>query len=323
MSPNNNITYRKVETTPKEKMNHIDLGVNINETVGFIASPDLITYLINLIALPLSKDKCEFGKIVLHFDDKRKEVWWSNKATEGSFLVNFGHASYDYFADCWGDGEIALPSSKILEYLEQIKEAKQVMFSANPKNADPEERIYVIQDGKRDIFHGFLNAILEVKTYKPRIDYARNQSENIIKLDDNYIPILKEESASLKYGGVVDASELKKIVERGMKLDFKTYPIDFTPNPAEMYVTFSDTTVTNKMRIDFKAGTMIVPATPISQVISEKIEAPAKVLRGEVTFRVAMKEKAPVYLLKVDKSDNPNGVMFAGMLLAAKEKIKP
>ena len=314
----------QIVSEKKNKTNPIDLGVNKNETVGFIASAGLITNLIRLIALPLPppQDSFEFGKIVLHFDNKRKELWWSNKAVGGSFLVNFGHATYDYFEKCWGDGEVALTASTLLESLKQSNKAEQLMFFADPKKRSYELK----QDGKIDFF-GILDAISEINTHRSRVDSPRNKSDFPITLDDNYIPILKEEIASLKYGGIIDAIELKTIVGIGAKFNMKTYPIDFTVNPAEMFVIFNDVTspvnVASKRRIIFKDGTMIAPITPFSNVISEKIEAPAHVLRGEVTILVSKKEKAPVYLLKIDKSDNPNGMMFAGMLIAGKEKINP
>jgi len=310
----------KVPAAPPKQTTLAELEIAENETMGFVADPSTIRNMIALISLPLKAEQCEFGKIVLHFDNKRKEVWWSNKAVGGSFLVNFGHANYDYFAYCWGDGEVALPAIKVIGYLDMLKESREVTLWIDVK-----KRIYGIQDGKRDVFNGFIDAISEVTTHKARIDYARNQSENQIKLDDNYVPILKEEVAALKYGGVVDARELKRIVERGSKFGIRTYPIDFSVNPGKLSVSFNDITSpatgTNTREIVFKDGTMIVPDTPIAQVISEKIEAPTHALSGDVTLRVAKKDKAPLYLLKVEKSNqNPNGVMFAGMLLAAKEK---
>lgn len=217
--------------TPPAVLNPADFNVDEKETMGFIASPNLIKNLINLIALPLKADQCEFGKIVLHFDEKRKELWWSNKAIGGSFLVNFGHATYNYFEYCWGDGEVALPAIKLINFLQMLKKSKQVVLSVNLK-----KRTFAIQDGKSDIFNGYIDAPREVTTHQPRIDYARNQSENKIKLEDDYIPILKEESAALKYGGVVDASELKEIVERGSKLEIGTYPINFSTNPGKLVV---------------------------------------------------------------------------------------
>jgi len=306
-----------VPAAPPKQTTLADLDIAENETMGLVAEPGAIRKMIELIALPLKSDQCEFGKIVLHFDSKRKEVWWSNKAVGGSFLVNFGHATYDFFANCWGDGEVALPAIKLLGYLDMLKEAREVTLSVSVK-----KRIYRIQDGKRDIFNGFIDALSEVTTHKPRIDYARNQSDNQIKLDDNYVPILKEEIAALRYGGVVEARELKRIVERGSKFGIRTYPIDFSTNPGKLVVSFNDITSpadtgTNTKTIVFKEGTMIAPDTPISQIISEKLKAPAKALKGEVILRLAKKDKAPVYLLKVDKN---NGVMFAGMLIAAKEK---
>ena len=60
-----------------EKVN----GEKVNEpepgTMGFSAPPDLIINLINLIALPLAKDVCEFGKIVLHFNGEKRR--WKRK----------------------------------------------------------------------------------------------------------------------------------------------------------------------------------------------------------------------------------------------------
>lgn len=308
-------------TTPVE-----DVTINKNKPMGFSAPPDLIINLINLIALPLAKDVCEFGKIVLHFDNTRKELWWSNKATGGSFLVNFGHATYDYFSDCWGDGEIAIDPTNFLEFLKQSKKekAEQVMFSADPTKMNYELK----QDGTENVFEGVLNEISEINTHMPRIDYVKNHSQNKITLDDNYIPILREEAAALKYGGIIKASDLKTIVEMGAKFRMNTYPIDFTPNPAEMFVTFKDDYLpakgTNKKKIIFKEGTMIPPDTPISLVLSKTIEAPAKVLKGDVILRLSKKVKAPVYLLKIEKSEvKPNGVMFAGMLMETKaQQIK-
>jgi uncharacterized protein (DUF927 family) len=168
------------------------IGVNANEaepepgTVGFRAPPNVIINLINLIALPQTKTVFKFGKIVLHFDSKSKEIWWSNKVTGESFLVNFGHATYDYFSSCWGEGEIALSVAELLDYLRQSKKAKLLVFSANPQ-----KRSYEIKEvGKKNGFTQYLEAISEINTHKPRIDYTKNHSENQIKLDDTYIPIL-------------------------------------------------------------------------------------------------------------------------------------
>ena len=44
------------------------------------------------------------------------------------------------------------------------------------------------------------------------------------------------------------------------------------------------------------------------------------VLKGDVILRLS-KENVPFYLLKKEKNEaNPNGLMFAGMLIAARKK---
>jgi len=153
--PVNSTKKVKVTSPPQAVLNLADIEVVESETMGFIASPNLIINLINLIALPLKGDQCEFGKIVLHFDNNRKELWWSNKAPSGGhFFVNFGHATYDYFEKCWGDGEVALPAKDVLGYLQMLKKSKQVVLWVNVK-----KRIYGIQDGNGDSFCGFIDAM--------------------------------------------------------------------------------------------------------------------------------------------------------------------
>ncbi len=158
----------------------------------------------------------------------------------------------------------------------------------------------------------------------PRVDYTRNQSENQIKLDDNYIPILREEIAP-KYGGIINASELKKIVGIGRKLKLKTYPIDFTKIPPALIVTFHNINkqlnIPQRMALTIKENSLIPSDVDISQSFCEKIEGPAMALEGDVIFRLGKKDKSPIYFLKIEKNIiNQKGVMFAGMLLGSKGK---
>jgi hypothetical protein len=75
------------------------------------------------------------------------------------------------------------------------------------------------------------------------------------------------------------------------------------------------------MEITIKEGSLILPDEDISLIISEQLEVAAKALKGDIILRLAKKDKAPIYLLKVEKSEvNPNGEMYAGMLLASKKK---
>jgi len=169
-----------------------------------------------------------------------------------------------------------------------------------------------------------VNAISEINTHMPRVDYTRNQSENQIKLDDNYIPILHEEITP-KYGGIINASELKKIVGIGRKFKLKTYPIDFTKNPPALIVTFQSKNkqlnIPQRMALTIKENSLKPPDVDISQSFCENIEAPAMALEGDVILRLGEKDKAPIYLLKIEKNEvNPKGVMFAGMLLGSRGK---
>lgn len=69
----------------------------------------------------------------------------------------------------------------------------------------------------------------------------------------------------------------------------------------------------NEVQINIKKGSLIPPDVDISQVMSEMIESPAMVLKGEVILRLSKIYRGIVYLLKVEnREDNSNGEMLAG-----------
>ncbi len=367
MGLNKAIITEEKEPEIKNEINPADIEVNKtvtkstnitknnrkNEPMGFLASADLIANLINLIALPLSENKnhvnkkapplsednFEFGKFVLHFDAKRKEVWWSN-ATAGGLLINFGYATYDYFVDCWGNGEVVLYAADILNVTNGIAKAKQIKLVAHPEkygggtfllnyyrfNLFPIDiNLYPIENntfvyGMNITKIPIPDAVSEINTHKPRVDYASNKSKNLYKLDNDYIPILHE---ALDYGGTINANDLKTVVATGRKLG-STYPIDFRIKPKPpltepLTVTFNGITPNQCIEIKIKGKSLRPPKGDISQIISNKLEAPALALNGDVTLRLSMDNKSPIYLLKEEKNrKNTNRVMKAGMLIGTK-----
>jgi len=288
--------------------------------MGFVANTDLLLKLINLIALPLN-DQCEFDEIVLHFDEKREELWWSNKCTDGNYLVNFGHATYDYFDECWGEGEVALSASSLLGILQEGKKDKvdQILLGVCPELGTHE---IIFDDG--EFIQSSLAVASEINTHKPRVDYARNNSNYPYKLDNDYIPILPE---ALEYGGTINARDLKTVVATGRKLRPKRYPMDFRIKPKPpltepLTVTFNGRKPNQCIEIKIKGKSLRPPNVDISQIISNKLEAPALALNGNITLRLSMDNTSPIYLLKEEKHRYyTNGEMKAGMLIGTKKNL--
>lgn len=279
----------------------------IDNTKGFTASPDLIIDLINQIAIPISEDLSEFGKIVLNFDAKRREIWWTNETRGGLFFVNFGYATYDYFNECWGDGQIGINADKLSKYLKMYKKEKEITFCA-----DMISKKYSIYNEKVNA-SGNLETITEIPTAKPRID-VQEKSENRIKLYENYIPIMEKEDRMLKYGA--ETYNLNRITHKGKR---DTYPLCIMAKSPGLWV--------GNRRQEFDLGiidgSFLPPEEEIHLLIDKKIEALAKNLKGKaITLRVAKGEKTPfnpktsLYLLRKDQGgENPNGMLKSGFLL--------
>jgi hypothetical protein len=277
-------------------------------TIGFAASPSLIIDLINLIALPTSKDVSEFGKIVLHFDSKKKEVWWDNKAIGGLFSANFGYATYgsatyDYFKKCWGDGQIGINADKLSKNLKILEREKEIKFCA-----DPWSEIYCIRNEKIELTTGNLETITEIPTAMPRID-VKEKSENRIKLDN----IIEEEDRKLKYGA--ETYNLNRITSRGKR---DTYPLCIKADSPGLWVGNGK----NEFDLGIVDGSFSPPKEDIHLLIDKKIEALAENLKGNIILRVAKGEKTPfnpktlLCLLKIDqRRDNPKGILKSGILL--------
>jgi hypothetical protein len=105
-----------------------DMGINESETVGFTISPVALSEFLNMASLPKEKERV-FPKLVLNFDKADEKVWYGNKAI-GSSLINGGFATYSFFTNCWGNGQVAISAAMLSGYVNQLRAYKEVTFWA-------------------------------------------------------------------------------------------------------------------------------------------------------------------------------------------------
>ncbi len=287
--------------------NLADIGINQSETLGLTCSPTVLKNLIEMISLPKSKGS-EFSKIVLNFEDDK--LFWANKQ-QGIFYLDFGFASANYFDNFWGKGALPISAPKLLGFLEDLRAYPQVTLWANLKT-----KLFGVQASNVDKFTNFIESD-DIKTAQSAIP---------VKLDADYIPIMKEPENALIYGVDIESTELKTIFERGKKYGASQFPINISSTGIVLSINDSlnpKDNGANVKKLNAKPGSEKLPPTDksVDQILGVLIEGPATNLTGPISLRFAASGKAPMFISKREKNDS-GGILYAGFLLSTKEKSK-
>lgn len=292
-----------------------DIGINESDTIGLTCSPTILKNIIEMIALPKSKES-DFPKFVLNFEEDR--IWWGN-TKQGVFFLDFGFASANYFDSIWGIGSVALSSSKLLSYIEQLRSYPQITFWANLKT-----KIYGIQAGDVFNFTNFMDNASDVKNAYHPTATAPKMQKFAVTFDDNYIPTMKEKENALIYGMDIESSELKTILDVEDKFSAKQCP--FTISKKGITVSFNELNNpkdgAGRKLLIAKPGSEKLPEddSTIELIVGTLLEGPAKNLQGPITLRFASSAKAPCYILYKQKNER-GGILISGYILSTKDKL--
>jgi len=277
-----------------------------NNGMGFIASPSLLLDMIKIISLPMYSNRFEFQNIVLHFDSIKREVSWANKARGGSFLMNFGYATYDYFTECWGNGDVGLSMNLFLHALKCLKTEELVKFSVDADGRTFEVRC---NSSNIDIFRGNTVHINDISTY----------TQTKISLDKDYMPLLRkidgedfETTSSFIYGADIKTSDFKRVMKKSMYPSTNKITLhkemlrlnDFYVNTQMLYLpgNIKDDEYINYCFANFN---------------------PLKNYNGDLMLRLNIdnaRRLTPLYVKYEAQNDKPNGLLRSGLLIAQKEK---
>jgi len=274
--------------------------------MGFTTSASSLIEIMKLISLPSkSKNQMIFPNIALNFNNRRREVWWSNRQNNGHFYINFGDISYDYFEKCWGNGEVGLSIESLLKFMfvQDISKNDDFTFIVNNKTRCFELKNY------NNAYTGRTMAISTIKNswLKVAKESDADADANIIKLDKNYIPILKDNQ--LEYGADFMMSDVKLSLKNFNSPDFDE--IILTENPQSLNIKYSY----NNGQITCKVPCTSFCKPPPSDIniLFGNLDTITNI-DGLVSLRISENEKVPVYIKKEIAKNN--GFLRTGVAIS-------
>ena len=285
------------------------------ETMGFLTTSSSLIEMIKLMGLPTkSKDMMRFPQVELHFNQKRREVWWSNKGDGGAFILNFGSVSYDYFTRCWGNGSAALTMETILRIVNMYKD-EQLTDDAILLTITPSTKKFELSNASSiglDTYTGFT---CESKYSNSRISSEDNSDvgDSHIKLTKFYIPILKF-SQQLDCGADFVMSDIKAVSRKSV-ISSGMGEIILTSNPQTLNISIDayDGKITSRVN----CNSFCNPPSKDINILTNDLDTMMNI-DGLVSLRISEKEKSPIYIKREIRRNT--GVLRAGVAFPQKER---